>query len=330
MSRRIGSLDEEPSEKLEDYSLYFAHNVRSIEAIFDNEEKFGWMVKEDNKDVEHIPFYYLYIDGKPDDPFGHWVFECGIYLPLFFLLKKKYSSLRIFSKNPKKYKEIFYNAFGIEGREISSDLESNNTVIFTQWNSLGDHSFPRRNEFLKHAQSFYNHLVPQGANLQKPIDILYLPRGTKENFKSNDRHIPAQDILLSRIQSYFPSTIVYDTDNTTNICDQINLVRSSKIILMDYGSSLLVNGFFAEDSIIIVLGDFGHIHCKNPKPYLLLQESLKRGCRYIYLPMHCPAELILHFIAESLVKGFEIYTHKYNCWKLFEGHTCEECTSYPL
>ena len=82
--------------------------------------------------------------------------------------------------------------------------------------------------------------------------------------------------------------------------------------------------------MIIVLGDFGHIHCKNPKPYLLLQESLKRGCKYIYLPMHCPAEVILRYIAESLVTGFGVYNHTYNCWKLFENHQCTECTSYPL
>jgi hypothetical protein len=272
----------------------------------------------------------LYIDGKADEPFGHWVFESGIFLPLYHRLKKQYPLLRLLSMNSKKYKQIFYNGFRLNQEDISSEVEKTNTVIFVQWNSLGDHSIPRRYEFLNHAQSFYESLVTPKEKIKKSIDILYLPRGTKENYKSNDRHIPAQDTLLRSICSHFPSTVIYNTDETTNVCEQIHLVRSSKILLLDYGSSLLVNGFFAEDCLIVVLGDFGHIHCKNPKPYLLLQESLKRGCRYVYVPMECPADLLIGFLAESILKGFQIHTHRYNCWKLFENHECAECSSYPL
>jgi hypothetical protein len=330
MQRRIGAIDEQTNTMLGKYPLYFAHNVLSIESIHDREEKFGWLITESERKEDTSMNYYFYIDGKADDPFGHWVFESAIYLPLFFLLKKEYPSLRLLSMNPKKYKDVFYKGFGLEPHDISLILEPTNIVIFTQWNSLGDHNVLRRELFLDSARSFYTSLVPHSLALPKSIDILYLPRGSKENFKHNDRTIPAQPALIESIQSLFPNTVIYDTDTTSNICEQISILRSSKIILLDYGSSLLVNGYFAENSLVIVLGDFGHIHCKNPKPYLLLQETLRRGCNYIYIPVHYDAPSILGILAESIQTGFQVHQHKYTCWRFLEGKDCDKCESSPL
>jgi hypothetical protein len=246
------------------------------------------------------------------------------------MLKREYPGLRLLSMNPKKYKQIFYNGLGIDVSEVVSHLDPNNTVIFTQWNSLADHDTKKRGEFLLFAQRFYRSLVSPLREIQKTIDILYLPRGIKENFKSNDRYIPAQEDLLHSIQSFFPSTFVYNTDETNNILEQIQLVRSSKIILLDYGSSLLVNSFFAEGSFIFVIGDFGHIHCKNPKPYMLLQETLKRGCSYMYVPIDYPALYLFRLMSDVIQNGFQPYTHTYNCWKINELQDCKECTSNPL
>jgi hypothetical protein len=170
--------------------LYFVENVVSIEAIHDKEEKFGWLATVSEHQKTSLEHYYLYIDGAPNDPFGHWVFESGIFLPLFFLLKKQYPLLQLFSFNPKKYKQIFYNSFGIDTNSVAYALEKNNTVIFTQWNSLGDHNTQRRELFRQYSRNFYESLVPRGMSLEKPIDILYLPRGKNENFVPNDRTIP--------------------------------------------------------------------------------------------------------------------------------------------
>jgi hypothetical protein len=330
MQRRIGSLNQQPDTNLEGYPLYFSHNVSHIEPIHDTEGTFGWLITELEKNNTPPLNYYFYIDGKSDEPFGHWVFESGIFLPLFFLLKKQYPSLRILSLNPKKYKDIFYKGFGIDNTEIVSTIEANNTVIFTQWNSLADHNVTRRNEYRTFLDSFYKSLIYPLEKVNKTIDILYLPRGVQENYKSNDRIIPAQETLLDKIQSLFPSTVIYNSDTTNNIREQIHIIRSSKIILLDYGSSLLVNGFFAEDSYIFVIGDFGHVHCKNPKPYLMLQETLKRGCNYMYVPIDCPAMYVLQCMYETIQNGFRPHTHLYTCWKIHELHHCQECMSTPF
>ena len=70
-----------------------------------------------------------------NDPFGHWVFEVAVFLPLFHILKSKYPTLKLLSFNPKRYNDIFYKGFGIIDEDIVSCLPTENTVIFTEWNS---------------------------------------------------------------------------------------------------------------------------------------------------------------------------------------------------
>ena len=134
--------------------------------------------------------------------------------------------------------------------------------------------------------------------------------------------IPGQRELRTILTSYIPTAVIYDTDTTSSMRDQIELVRSARVLLVDYGSSLLVNGFFCQDSHIYVLGDFDHIHCKNPKPYFLLQDTLQRNCKYTYLPPHLPGHLIINLIANDIINGGSPFQHTYRCWK-----SCLECSS---
>jgi hypothetical protein len=187
MQRNIGSLDQPPEKYLEGYPIYFSKNVSSITAIRDKEELFGWSIVENQLQTAEEGQIYLYIDGASDDPFGHWVFECGIFLPLYCILKKHIPSVKLLSFNPKKYKQIFYTGFDVNESDITGELVPNNVVLFTQWNSLGDHIPERRDRFLYYARAFYHALVSKMPRLEKPISFLYLPRGIKENYKSRLR-----------------------------------------------------------------------------------------------------------------------------------------------
>lgn len=315
MQRRIGSLDIPPEKYIEGYPIYIAENVKTINAIRDKEEYFGWSIEEANGGISETTQICLYVDGAHDDPFGHWVFECGIFLPLYCVIKRHIPNLRLLSYNPKKYKTIFYKAYDIDESDIVSKLDEKNVVFFTQWNSLGDHIPERRDRFLQHVRLFYDTLISKMPPLSKPTSLLYLPRGIKENYKSNDRTISAQGQLIEHITNAIPNSRIYDTDDTENILDQLTVVRSTKYILLDYGSSLLVNGFFGENTTFFVIGDFGHIHCKNPKPYLMLNETIRRGCKYYYIPVHWPAFYILSFVIQQMNNPDEGYKHSCICWK---------------
>lgn len=53
--------------------------------------------------------YYLIIDTKDYDAFGHWVFESAIYIPFYIKLKEIYPNIKIHLKSKKKFKDIFLN-----------------------------------------------------------------------------------------------------------------------------------------------------------------------------------------------------------------------------
>ena len=125
---------------------------------------------------------------------------------------------------------------------------------------------------------------------------------------------------------HFPSSVIYFTDNTKNIRDQITLVRRAKILIVDYGSNLLFNGFISEATKILVIGDFGHMHCKNPTPYLMIKETLMRGCEYYYLSMRVSCMEVLNKL-EGLINANEVqYKHTLRCWKMVEkNESCNGC-----
>jgi hypothetical protein len=49
------------------------------------------------------------------------------------------------------------------------------------------------------------------------------------------------------------SGVVYETDKTTRLDEQISIVSRANIIILDYGSNLWVNGCFANNSVILCL-----------------------------------------------------------------------------
>jgi hypothetical protein len=110
----------------------------------------------------------------------------------------------------------------------------------------------------------------------KTIPFLYLPRGIKENMTgTNDRKYDVQPILKELIVSM--GGVVYETDNTTDLSEQIAMVRSSKYIILDYGSSLWVNGLFACDSRIICLNVGWAQHLQFPSLEFIYNKILEKN-----------------------------------------------------
>jgi hypothetical protein len=110
----------------------------------------------------------------------------------------------------------------------------------------------------------------------KTIPFLYLPRGLKENMTgTNDRKYHVQPILKELIVSM--GGVVYETDNTTDLSEQIAMVRSSKYIILDYGSSLWVNGLFASDSRIICLNVGWAQHLQFPSLEFIYNKILEKN-----------------------------------------------------
>ena len=203
---KIGSFNTNPSYILDDYNIYEVKNVKTINyhhKLFDKSMyPFGYDVEYSEIETK-VENYYFYMDTLFNDAFAHWVFESGIYLPLFKKLKEKYPNIKIYFKELKSYKLALLKAFDIE--EYVTEIKPNNIVCFPTYQSfhifLPNHTNSNDTiidtKYISYVNNFYNNLKQIN---KKDIDILYLPRGKKENFKGNDRIINIQDLLIDFIK----------------------------------------------------------------------------------------------------------------------------------
>jgi hypothetical protein len=214
--------------------------------------------------------FFLLFETCFDCAFAHWIYESALYLYYFFELKSEYPELKILvKKNPKRsYKNLFFKAFNISENDIHwieneehhdcktvyKNIPSNNVCINTTPHYMNMINIPNKDAFKKLLIQFRDKIM-ENLNVtfpaEKTLDHLFFPRSKFENNVPNDRTIN-YDKVYKMLQG--KQYIEYDTINTTNLKDQIELLVSSKNIFLDWGSSMLVNGLFCKDSIILISG----------------------------------------------------------------------------
>ena len=300
-----------------DYNVFTVSNVRKI--YIESLNQHGWTVEySENGSLKPIE-YYFYFDCEQCDAFGHWIFESAYYLPLFKELKLQYPHLKLLSYKKKNFMISIYKAFEIsEGDCVNDILSNSNKVFFPEFSTLAIHH--TRELYAKHITRFYNEIT-NNMTLTKSIPVLYLPRGTAENFVPNDRKIPCQEELIELLPACIPNSQIYFTDKTKNIKDQINLIRSAQVLVVDYGSNLMFNGYFTEKTKVVVIGNI-HRHVENPRPFDLIQDSERRNVTYYYLPGSVRAQEVLQVVSYLLTQDPPSYPHELKCWR-----QCEYCLS---
>ncbi len=87
-----------------------------------------------------------------------------------------------------------------------------------------------------------------------------------------------------------------------------------ELLLVDYGSNLMFNGYFGEACKVLVIGNV-HRHVENARPYDLLKESEERGVRYYYLPGHVSAVDVLQTLHLLLTQDIPPFQHVLSCWR---------------
>jgi len=212
--------------------------------------------------------FFLLFETCFDSTFGHWIYESAIYLSYFFELKSKYSELKILvKKNPKRnYKKLFFQALNIndkdiywldnaeidDGKTVYINIPSNNICINTKPHYLNTVQIKDRDTFKKLIIKFKNKII-DNLNItyptEKNIENLFFKRSKIENYTPNDRTINYDKVYkLLEEQEY----IEYDTINTTNLKDQIELLISSQNIFLDWGAAFHVNLLFCKNSNIFI------------------------------------------------------------------------------
>lgn len=253
-------------------------------------------LKEENEEKNIL----LLFETVYDSAFGHWIYESAIYLPYYKELKKIYPELKLLVKmNPKRtYKKLLFDVFGITDENIYwlKNNDTNSTVISYENIPINNICISINNIFLNTVPiinyDIFKKLIVNFKEsvlynlelnnyIEKTTEYLFFPRSKNgENYKPNDRVIDYSSVykVLKDKQ-----VMVYDTKNTENFKQQIELLISSKNIFLDWGSAFMVNGLFCRNSDIYIY-NFNGDNCKYPPFSLLCDINDNNKFHYITPP----------------------------------------------
>lgn len=224
-----------------------------------------------NSELEDNMHYFLLYETCFDSAFAHWIYESAVFLSYYQELKMKYPNLKLLIKNePKRsYKKLILNAFNILdeniywldnidkfGSEIVYEkIPMNNICITTPNIYLNTLDLPiKKYNLFKNAIINFKEKILNILNIKYPVEKctenLFLPRSKNgENYKPNDRQVNYYNVHnLLKNKEYKE----YDTKNTQNFKEQIEILINSKNIFLDGGSSFFVNSLFCKNSDIYI------------------------------------------------------------------------------
>lgn len=232
-----------------------------------NTGKKEYILYENIVNKKELSIFFLF-EVPFHEAFSHWVFESAVFLPFikhfihyenFFILVNK--------NNCRKYKKTFFKLFNIEDKNICyidntdtyttnvsyKNIPKNNISIvcrnFIMVSPLHTLNSYFADKFLFLLSNFYN-VITKEIHYEKNIEHLVLPRSKTENYLPNDRQICYNNIFnLLKDKEY----MWYDTKETNNFIDQVQIIQKSKNIYSYLGSSYLVNGFFSRGSNIYLV-----------------------------------------------------------------------------
>jgi hypothetical protein len=285
ISKRVGKKSDIPDLFIDDiYPLFKYNAVDSIVSCnhttsLNTDFDYGWDILI-NEEVKEIEQYYFTIDNIYNDAFGHWVYESAIYLCIFHKLKELYPNIKLLIFSQKNYKKCFFNAFYISEDDIVTEISNkNNCIIFPKYTTHHDGNLGEL--YSKYINNLYTFITKDINNYNKEYSIVYFPRGSLENYKGNDRVINNQDKIIDLVSSY-NNSFIYNTDTTKNFVNQVELLKKTRIFLADYGSNFIVNSFFCENSIIIILG-VTVTHELFPAGHIIMDYIKKRNNKIIFI-----------------------------------------------
>jgi capsular polysaccharide biosynthesis protein len=253
--------DSIPDMIIDNYPIFKVNNVEKILFSDGNNSNMKWneykLIIRDREYLENDSNNnYFNMTCLYDTVFGHWTLEVAIFLVIYKKLQKSVPNIKIYINNNRFYKESILNAFDISKDDIVYEISKDpNTFYLPERISHNCMDFNPKYEM--YITNFVNYLESKMISTVKDIDILFLPRGKKENFIGNDRQINNQDNIEQLLKEKY-NTTVYNSDNATdNFIDQVQLINRAKIIILTYGSAYSVNSIFLDNCKIIVLGEIG-------------------------------------------------------------------------
>lgn len=272
------------SNTLDIYKYYAVKNVTNYNYHEFSSYIINTTENTDTPDTDRNTQYYLILDTTFSDALFHWIAECIVFFPLFTILKNIYPNLKIIFKTPKNYHTIIGKFFHIMEEDISYSIGTYNNICFfpnpitalNMDNSISD-------EYIMYANKMIEYFNTE-KTIEKTIETLILPRQINSNSNSNQQSGQRNSNCIDIINN-IENIEILDTDKITDFKEQIKKIKKAKTIIVTDGSPYLLNGLFAYNSKIIVLGDMVKGHCNHQIKSKFYNELIKsKNNNVIFIP----------------------------------------------
>jgi len=230
--------------------------------------------------IDEIDIYFIF-DCPGEDALYHWVGESFIFYPLLLQLQTIYPNIKIFTKNTKKYVKNLFKFFNLSNEVVNTFQNANNMCFFPPILSLND--MDHNIELFKTYLRFYiTDINSRLSSVTIPNNqIVLLPRNNKDNYAPNDRNIPGIEDIEENIISI--GGIVLNTYQLNNIELQWSIIKNSKIIILDAGSSYMFNCQWLSNKTIILLDNHGHYGSINSFIALNIADNIIRETNTVHI-----------------------------------------------
>ena len=268
------------------YKLFIVENVTNYSLVNFNTHEIN------TNDIPSMnPSYYFVIDLLYNEAFGHWVYESAIYLQIFRKLKDLYPNIKLLLKTKKTYKQLFLDFFDIINTDVvyDNDMNNENVCFFPSPISSLNETLITEN-YKKYLEDFVRVFSEVQTTKTEQLDYVIMPRQTKENFWGNPRSYDI-DFLYNILKCKKYS--VLETDNITDIKEQIKYVRSSSSVIVTDGSPFLVNIMFFRNQRIYVIDQITNIHSQYfvKIKYIIDMICTLNNIYFKHIDIHCDINL---------------------------------------
>jgi hypothetical protein len=271
-----------------EYKIYKFENVINYDYIFCHPEIIIRKIKN-NTELKANPTYYFIFDDYGLHGFGHWVYESFIFFPILEELNKLYPNIKILTTNEKKYVSNLLDFIGIKNEIVYEIIDKNNVCFIPPIFSLNYSITTEFNNFC--ITKFVNRIELNTIKFNYNNNILFLPRNKKDNYFPSDK-IPLSLLRERRNQDeidYISDGViknggtVLNTYEINNFFIQFSLIMNSKNIILDYGSSYMVNCIACKNKNIIILNPRNDIHYTQYSQHIYIHNNIAKNNNLINL-----------------------------------------------
>jgi hypothetical protein len=240
---------------------------------------------------------HYFVLESANTAFAHWIYESFIFYPMIKHLVAMYPKLKILTTKTHKYYTNFINFVSIDLEIVyKKNINKNNICFIHPVISLNDQNLDLK-MFESHLTTFRNNIIniiPKETNKKL---LTLLPRQQLEQY--HVRTVYGIGNIIENVINI--AGVVLDTHNINNIYLQALIINNSKTIILDFGSSYLVNGMMATGSKIIVLDNYNLSHPQfHITSTLFLHNYIKRHNEVIIVHPKRGNEILFEDIEQYL------------------------------